>query len=273
MEHGERKRKVVRPRAVCFGKINESKLLSPLSLPNFSPALPEESFLFLNFRLCELHESGNKKNNVFLCGLHFPLVAGPKVAELEERWCTANKEQLQIIQRSYLASLDGAFVKDLVLQKTDRNKALARGALEKLDELGVVEKRKDRSSLQSYFPSYENSFFLEGQHYELLTPEEFFKVWQRGFHKDIVEHVLSRSTPWSAKELSDYLQDHSDKANAKTLSVVRHRLHSRVEPMVFTFDGREFIPNLAKKQVDLLQQWEEALSKYLRRSFIEELLK
>ena len=272
MENGQRKRKVVRPRTVCFGKINESRLLSPLSLPNFSPKVPDESFLFLNFRLFELNENRSSKDNVFLCGLHFPLVAGSTVEELEDCWCKANEKKLHAIQMSYLASLDKAFVKNDGLQKTERNKALARGALEKLDELGLMERLKGHSSLQTYFPHYENSFFLDGKHYELLTPREFFKVWQRGFHEDIVEHVLSRSSDWSAKELSDYLYDNANRANAKTLSVVRHRLHSRVDPMIFTFAGKEFIPNSTPIQVGLLVQWKEALSKYLRRSFIEELL-
>ena len=293
MDDGRRQRKVVRPRAVSFGEIDEKKLKQNLALPPIAEKWDDSLIILFRSTFYHASEDGCQNDKVVICGIPFSLQGGKSVQEYEDEWLQKHDSLITEAKKNYLKNLDENFVDNKGLpQPIARNQSLARGALEKLAKLEEAERRAEPalancrdgysaspSALNEFYPGFEKSLFVEDERFELLFPEQFFARWQRGFHGEICQHVLSRKTSWSAKELSAYLQKESKKANAKSLSVVRHRLHSRVEPIAITLAGLDLVPDVPDggkkpgKRSDFFSKWQKALEFSLRRQFIEELVK
>jgi len=270
MADGGRRRRIVRPQNVFFGDIDEDRLVAPLALPPLPPLPDPELVILHDGTFHHLHEdgSGPAPNSMTLCGLTFAVVPCGTVVDVEADWRRNHEAELRDVRGKYLGSLDRQFVDaEGTPQRTPRNEALAHGALDKLVQHGGEDRRAVVTALDP-------SLFLFDERFDLLTPRDFFGRWRRGFHPDVVAAVVDRTTPWGAAELSKYLAGQADKSNPRSLSVVRHRLHSRLQPPVLTMAGADLVPDPVDgaSRATFLADWLAAIEQDLRRQFIEELL-
>jgi hypothetical protein len=284
-----RKRKVIEGSQVFFEEdvtIREDALKAPLPLPPLDLPLFGELVILFRDQFFHLVEQGNEPDRMTLCGLSFPIVPSTTVQAVEER--CRQTPTAAAVQVEFLRGLHPSFVDAAGAPVRTKSTQLAASlALDKLKLIAAAESTSLRkplvpidhirppaqvSVLGVAVPGYERLLFLDGRVHDLLTSQEFFASWKRGFHPDIVQQVLERATPWPARELADFLHKNAARANARALSVVCAGLHTRHRPVSIVLDGLDFVPVLQGPTLSFLEDWQRVLAQDLKRRALGQFL-
>jgi hypothetical protein len=273
-----RSRKVIAGSPVYFEDdltLSSDAVSAALPLPPLDAGPFDELVILYRDQLFHLVEEGDSVDLMVLVDCTFPLVPRTSVVELEAAYHQAHQAGLGQMQAAFLRSLHPALVNEqgAAIRSGPAPQAAAT-ALDHLRRLGPLETpRPPRapvpvnrikapappSALSRLLPEYDRMLFLDGRAYLLHTTLEFFDHWKRGFHPEVVQLVQARSTPWPARELYDFLKQHKNRANPRTLAVVRGSLRTRHRPCTLTLDGLDLLPIPQGRTAAFLEDWRRAM--------------
>jgi hypothetical protein len=282
-------RKVIAGSPVYFEDdvaLSSDALSAALPLPPLDAGPFDELVILYRDQLFHLVEEGDSPDRMVLVDCTFPLMPRTSVAGLEDTYRKAHQADLAQMQADFLRSLHPALVDEqgAAIRSGPAPQAAAT-AVDRLRRQGSLETARPPrapvpvnrikapsppSALSRLLPEYDRMLFLDGRAYLLHTTLEFFDQWKRGFHPEVVQLVQARGTPWPARELYDFLKQYKNRANPRTLAVVRGSLRTRHRPCTLTLDGVDLLPIPQGRTTAFLEDWRRALMYDLKQRALEQ---